>query len=76
MTAAGVIGAIRSHGADFFAFGDLVQQLRQNGAVPVTTGGEFHSADVRSGGVHGQMHLAPLAATLIAVPACLPFPIA
>ena len=59
MTAAGVIGAIRSHGADFFAFGDLVQHLRQNGAVPVTTGGEFHSADVRSGGVHGQMHLAP-----------------
>jgi len=42
--------------------GDLVQQLRQDRAVTVAAGGIFHRPDVRSGRVHGQMDLAPLAA--------------
>ena len=57
--AAGVIGAVRGHGADLFALGDLVPQLRQNRAVAVAAGSELYRPDVRSGGVHGQMDLAP-----------------
>ena len=64
MAAAGVICAIRSHGANLFNFGDLTRQFRQHGAITVATGGEFHSPDVRGGRIHGQMNLAPLAATL------------
>ena len=32
---------------------DLVEQLRQHGAVAVDAGGKLHRLDVRSGGVHG-----------------------
>ena len=39
MAAAGVVGAVSGHRADLFAFGDLVQQLRRNGAVTFAAGG-------------------------------------
>ena len=48
-----------SDGADLFAFGDLVEQFRQHRAVTVAAGDELHRPDVRSGGVHRQMQLAP-----------------
>lgn len=38
MAAAGVIGAIRGHGANLFAQGDLIEQLRQARTVAVATG--------------------------------------
>ena len=50
--------------------------LRQHGAVAVAAGGERHRPDVRRGRVHRRMHLAPLAASLNAVLADLPFPVA
>ena len=76
MAAAGVIGTIGGHGADLFAFGDLVEQFRQHGAVTIAAGGEFHRPDVRRGCIHGQMDLAPSASALNAVLARLPFAIA
>ena len=75
VAAAGVIGTVRRHCADLLAFGDLVQQLWQNGAVTVAAGRKLHGADVGRGGIHGQMDLAPLAAALHAVLARLPFAI-
>ncbi len=44
-----VIGAVRRHSADLFAFGDLVKQLRQHKAVTIAAGGKFHGADIRRG---------------------------
>ncbi len=102
VAAAGVVGPVRcpatvcmqtvrggGHGADLFALGDLVEQPWQDRAVAVAAGGEFHGADVRSGGIHGQMDLAPplgecphspsgqrLAASLDAMFPGLPFAIA
>jgi hypothetical protein len=73
---AGVLGAISGHGADFFTFGGLVQQLWQNGAVTVAAGRELHRPDVGCGGAHRQMHLAPLASALRPMLARLPFAIA
>ena len=60
MAAARIIRAIGDHGADLFALGDLVEQFRQDRTVTIAAGSEFYSADVRRGGIHGQMHLAPL----------------
>ena len=76
VASARVIGAVRGHCADLFALGDLVKQLWQDRTVAVAAGGEFHGADVRRGRVHGQMYLAPLAASLNTVLAGLPFTIA
>ena len=64
---AGVMGPVRSHCGDLFAFRDLVRQVRQHGAVSIAAGGEFHRPDVRRGRIHRQMHLAPLATALDAV---------
>lgn len=75
VAAAGVIGAIGRHRADLFTLGDLVEQFWQHRTVTIATGGEFHGADVRRGGVHGQMDLAPLASALDAMLAHLPFAI-
>ena len=75
MAAAGVIGAVGGYRADVFALGDLVQQVRQDRTVAVTAGGELHRPNVRRGGIHGQMHLAPLTPALNAVLAGLPFAI-
>ena len=58
VAAAGVVGAVRSHGADGFVLGNLVQQVRQDGAVAFPAGGELDGADVGCGGSHGQMDLA------------------
>ena len=57
-----VVSAICGHGADVFVFGGLIQQIRQDGPVTFPAGGELDRADVGGGGVHGRMHLAPLAA--------------
>ena len=71
--------------ADLLAFGDLVQQLWQNGAIAVAAGRELYRPDVGSGGVHRQMHLAAckqtvagqrLASALNAVFTRLPFAVA
>ena len=75
VAAAGVLGAVLRHGADFFALGDLIEQFGQHGTVAVAPRGELHRPDVRSGRVHGQMDLAPLASALNAVLAGLPFAI-
>ena len=56
--------------------GDLVGQFRQDRAVAVAAGGELHRPDVRRGGVHRQMHLAPLAAALRPMLSGLPFAVA
>ncbi len=61
VAAASVIGG---HCANLFALGDLAEQFRQDRAVTVAAGGELHGANVRSGRVHGQMDLAPLASAL------------
>jgi len=53
-----VLTGVRRHRTDCFAPGDLVEQFWQNRAVTVAAGGKFHRPDVRSRGVHGQMHLA------------------
>ena len=66
------IGAVRRHCADLFAFEDLFEQFWQHGAVTITARGEFHRANVRRGGVHRQMDLAPLAAALNAMLSRLP----
>jgi hypothetical protein len=70
------MGAIGGHSADLFTLGDLVEQLGQHRAVAVAAGGKLHRPDVRSGGVHGQMDLAPLAPALNAMLARLPCAIA
>ena len=56
--------------------GDLIEQLRQNRAVTVAAWRKRHSADVRRGGVHRQMDLAPLASALDTVLSGLPFTVA
>jgi hypothetical protein len=76
VSAAGVVCPIGGYGANISTFGDLIEQLRQNGAVTVATGAEFHGADIRSGLVHGQMHLAPLPPALNAMLSRLPLAIA
>ena len=76
MAPACVVGTIGRHCADLFAFGDLVEQFRQDRTVTIATGSEFHGADVRRGGIHGQMHLAPLECALNTILAGLPFAIA
>ena len=73
MAAARVVGTVGGDRADLLVRGNLAEQVRQNGAVAVAAGGEFHGADVRSGWVHGQMDLAPLASALHPVLAGLPF---
>jgi hypothetical protein len=72
MTAARVIGTVSGHGADLFALGDPIEQIRQDRAVTVAAGREFHGPDVRGGCVHGQMNLAPLTTALNAMLARLP----
>jgi hypothetical protein len=64
VAAAGVLGAICGHGAGVFVLGDLVAQVRQDGAVAFAVGDELDRADVGCSGVHGQMDLAPLASPL------------
>jgi len=76
MASTGVIGAVGGDGANLFAFGNLVEQLWQDRTVTIAAGGELHCADVRSGRVHGQMDLAPLASAPNTVLARLPFAIA
>lgn len=76
VAAARVVGAVRGHGADLFALGDLVEQFRQDRAVAVPAGGELDGPDVGGCRVHGQMHLAPLAPPLHSMLAGLPFAIA
>jgi hypothetical protein len=61
------------HGADLFTPGDLVQQVWQDRTVAVAAGGKLYRPDVRSGCIHCQMDLTPLAAALHAVLARLPF---
>ena len=46
MAAAGLMGTVGRHRADFFAHEDLVEQFWQNGAVTIAAGGEFHRSDV------------------------------
>ena len=75
MAAAGVIGTVGDYRADVFALRDLVKQVRQDRTVAVAAGGKLHRPNVRRGGIHGQMHLAPLTPTLNAVLARLPFAI-
>lgn len=41
-----VTRAVGGHCAEFFTFGDLVEQLRQDQTVAVATGGEFHRPDI------------------------------
>lgn len=72
---AGVVGAAGCHRADLLTLGDLVEQLRQDRAVAIAARGKLHGPDVRSRGVHGQVHLAPLASSLNTVFARLPFAI-
>ncbi len=50
-------------GADFLVVRDLVQKVRQNRAVTLAAGCEFHGPDVARRDVHGQMDLAVLALT-------------
>jgi len=73
VAAAGVIGTVSGHRADLFTFRDLVEQLRQDRTVAVAAGCKLHRPDVRSGRIHGQMDLAPLAAALNTVLSRLPF---
>ena len=65
VAAAGVIRTIGGHAADLLILGDLVEQFRQNRTVTVGAESALHGADVRRGRVHGQMHLAPLAAIAV-----------
>ena len=76
VTAASVAGAVGGQGADVLVLRVLLEQVRQEGTVAFPTGCELDGADVRSGGVHGQMHLAPWAAALNAMLAGLPLPVA
>ena len=91
VAAARIIGPVGGDRANVFAFRDLTEQLRQNRAVTIAAGGEFHGADVRSGCVHCKyeedqktvqwtvfptIDLAPLAPPLNAVLADLPLAIA
>jgi len=76
MAAAGVMGSIGGNRADLLALGDLVEQFRQDRTVATDVWGKLLNADVRSGGVHGQMDLVTLAAALNAVLAGLPLSIA
>lgn len=69
------IGTISGHGADLFTFVNLVEQLRQHGAVTIAAGGKFHRADIRLGRILGQMHCVPLASALNATLWGLPRPI-
>ena len=46
VAAAGVIGAVGSHSANLFVFGDLVEQVWQDRTVAVADGGELHRPDV------------------------------
>lgn len=71
-----VIGAICGHGSDLFALGELVEQFRQDRTVTIAVRGELDRADVGCGGVHGQMHLAPLTTALNTVLSRLPLSIA
>jgi len=76
VAAARVIRAIGGYGADLFALVDLVEQFRLGRTVTIAAGSEFHGADVRRGGIHGQMHLAPLTTALNTVLVRLPLSIA
>lgn len=49
-----VIVTIGSHGADQFVFGNLVQQIWQDGAVTVSADGKLDRMDVGCSRVHGQ----------------------
>lgn len=76
MATSGVEGAVASHGADLFVWGDLIRKVRQDRAVTVTAGGELHSPDITRGRVHRQMDLAVLAPAVRAVLARQPLSIA
>ena len=76
MASAGIEGTIRGHGADVLVLGDLAQQVRHDRAAAFPARGELDGPDIRGGGVHCQMHLAPLATTLNTMLAGLPFAVA
>ena len=71
-----VTGTIGGHGADLFVFGNLVQQIWQDGAITVSAGGELDRTDVGCSRVHGQMYFAPLASALNTMLRSLPLAIA
>lgn len=73
VAAAGIVSAISRHRADWFVLRHLIEQLGQDRTVPVPARRKLHGPDVGRGGVHGDMNLSPLAATLHAVLADLPF---
>jgi hypothetical protein len=73
MAAPGVKGAVAGHGADLFIRRDLIQQVRQYRAVPLTARGELHRPDVTGACIHRQMNLAVLAPAMRAVLARQPF---
>ena len=75
VTAVRVMRPVGGDRADAFAFRDLTEQLLQNRAVVVVTGGKLHGADVRSGCVHCKMELARLALPLNTMLANLPLAI-
>lgn len=75
VAAARIIGPVGGDRADVFSFRDLTEQLWQNRAVTIATGGKFHGADVRSGCVHCKMDLTPLAPPLNTMLADLPLAI-
>lgn len=75
MTAAGVEGTITGHGADLLILRDLVQKVRQDGAVALAAAREFHGLDVAGACVHRKVDLAVLTSAMRAVPASEPLAI-
>ncbi|GHE02616.1 hypothetical protein U879_18720 [Defluviimonas sp. 20V17] len=66
---------ITGHGADLLIRRDLIQEVRQDGAVALAAGREFHGQDVAGARVHRKMDLAVLASAVRAVLASEPLSI-
>ncbi len=76
VAAARIIGLVGGDRADVFAFRDMTEQLRQNRAVAIATGGKFQGGDIRSDCVHSKVDFAPLVPPLNTMLADLPLAIA
>lgn len=71
-----VLSTVEGDHADLFAFGDLVEQLRQYGAANIASWRKLHQQSVGLGRIHVQLHLRPLALALNVICTGMPFNVA